>query len=77
MLIDEILTPDSSRFWPKDNYEAGRDQPSFDKQIVRNHLLETGWDKSPPVPSLPEEVVHKTSNAYCEIYERLTGEKIR
>lgn len=76
ILIDEMLTPDSSRFWPKDKYEPGRDQPSFDKQIVRNYLIETGWNKKPPVPTLPEEVVEKTSAAYREIYERLTGKKI-
>ena len=76
ILIDEVLTPDSSRFWPKDKYEPGRDQPSFDKQIVRNYLIETGWNKKPPVPKLPEEVVEKTSAAYCEIYERLTGKKL-
>ena len=76
ILIDEVLTPDSSRFWPKDKYEPGRDQPSFDKQIVRNYLIETGWNKKPPVPKLPDDIVQKTSAAYREIYERLTGRKI-
>lgn len=71
-LVDEVLTPDSSRFWPADVYEPGRDQPSFDKQIVRNHLLETGWDKNPPAPKLPAEIIQTTSRAYQEILERLT-----
>lgn len=76
ILIDEILTPDSSRFWPRDRYEPGRDQPSFDKQIVRNYLLEIAWNQTPPVPTLPGSIVEKTSAAYLEIYERLTGRKI-
>ncbi len=76
ILIDEVLTPDSSRFWPADQYEPGRDQPSFDKQIVRNYCEEIKWDKKPPAPKLPDAVIQKTSNAYREIYERLTGEKI-
>ena len=76
ILIDEILTPDSSRFWPKDVYQPGHDQPSFDKQIVRNYLLEIEWDQSPPAPELPEAVARKTSDAYREIYERLTGKRI-
>ena len=77
ILIDEVLTPDSSRFWPKDQYEAGRDQASFDKQIVRNYLLGIRWNQAPPAPSLPEEVIRKTSRAYCGVYERLTGNKIK
>ena len=77
ILIDEVLTPDSSRFWPKKTYEPGGDQPSFDKQIVRNYLLGIQWNQKPPAPKLPEEVVEKTSAAYCEIYERLTGKKIK
>lgn len=77
ILIDEVLTPDSSRFWPKDKYEVGHDQPSFDKQIVRNYLLEIGWNQQPPVPTLPDEIVQKTSGAYSEIYEKLTGKKIQ
>lgn len=76
LLIDEVLTPDSSRFWPKELYEPGHDQPSFDKQIVRHYCLEINWDKKPPAPELPESVVRKTSEAYCEIYRRLTGKEI-
>jgi len=76
MLIDELLTPDSSRFWSQDQYVEGHDQPSFDKQIVRNYVSGVGWDKSPPAPKLPEEIIEKTSNAYREIYERITGKKI-
>lgn len=73
ILIDEILTPDSSRFWPKDKYEVGHDQPSYDKQIVRNYLLDLKWNQKPPAPRLPDEIVEKTSRAYREIYARLTG----
>lgn len=73
MLIDEALTPDSSRFWPQDQYELGRDQPSFDKQIVRNYLISIGWNKQPPAPLLPEQVVEKTSQAYIEALQRLSG----
>jgi len=76
VLIDEVLTPDSSRFWAQDIYEPGHDQPSFDKQIVRNYCLQINWDKKPPVPELPPSVIQKTSDAYREIYRRLTGEKI-
>ncbi|MDD5088444.1 MAG: phosphoribosylaminoimidazolesuccinocarboxamide synthase [bacterium] len=71
-VVDEVLTPDSSRFWPADRYEPGRDQPSFDKQIVRNHLLDIGWNKTPPAPTLPPEIISKTSQAYQEILRRLT-----
>jgi phosphoribosylaminoimidazole-succinocarboxamide synthase len=71
-VVDEVLTPDSSRFWPADLYEAGRDQPSFDKQIVRNYLVQIGWNKTPPGPELPPEIVAQTVTAYHEIYERLT-----
>ncbi len=77
MLIDEILTPDSSRFWPADRYETGHDQPSFDKQIVRNYLETLAWDKRPPGPELPAEIIARTSGAYCDIYKRLTGKDIR
>jgi len=70
-LIDEVLTPDSSRFWPTDRYEAGRSQESFDKQYVRDWLQATGWDKSPPAPSLPEDVARATSARYREAYDRL------
>jgi phosphoribosylaminoimidazole-succinocarboxamide synthase len=73
ILIDEVLTPDSSRFWPKDTYVAGRSQPSFDKQYVRDHLEAIGWNKQPPVPSLPDDVVTRTRDKYLEAYERLTG----
>lgn len=80
MLIDEVLTPDSSRFWPADAYEPGRDQPSFDKQIVRNYLQELcdagRWDKTPPGPVLPDGVVDKTMDRYLEVYQRLTDERI-
>lgn len=70
MVIDEILTPDSSRFWPKDQYVAGKSQPSFDKQFVRDYLDSVGWDHSPPPPHLPEEVVQQTSAKYREALER-------
>ena len=73
ILIDELLTPDSSRFWPKDRYEIGKDQPSFDKQYVRDYLLSIRWDKKPPAPSLPEHIIVGTSRRYIEAYERLTG----
>lgn len=73
ILIDEVLTPDSSRFWPRDGYEAGRAQPSYDKQFVRDYLESTGWNKQPPPPPLPAEVVRKTSEKYREAYLRLTG----
>ncbi len=77
ILIDEVLTPDSSRFWPADQYQPGRDQPSFDKQYVRNYLQELvdagQWDKTPPAPALPEVVVNNTLAKYREAYTRLTG----
>jgi phosphoribosylaminoimidazole-succinocarboxamide synthase len=73
ILCDEVLTPDSSRFWPADAYEPGHAQPSFDKQYVRDYLLSIKWNKEPPVPALPEEVVAKTSEKYREAYERMTG----
>ncbi len=73
ILIDEVLTPDSSRFWPADDYEPGRDQASFDKQYVRNYLETLDWDKTPPGPTLPDDVVANTSKKYIEAYERLTG----
>ena len=74
ILVDEILTPDSSRFWPADGYEPGHDQPSFDKQFVRNYLDTLDWDKTPPGPDLPEEIVARTRAKYVEAYERLTGQ---
>jgi len=72
-LIDECLTPDSSRFWPADQYRAGQVQPSFDKQYVRDYLTEIGWDRTPPAPELPPEVAAKTGEKYCEAFHRLTG----
>lgn len=76
MLIDEVLTPDSSRFWPKDGYAAGKSQMSFDKQYVRDYLEAIGWDKNPPAPALPDEIVSKTSEKYLEAYTRLTGKTL-
>ena len=76
ILIDEVLTPDSSRFWPADRYAPGKGQPSFDKQFVRDYLETLDWDKTPPGPILPEEVVAKTTAKYLEAYERLTGQKL-
>jgi len=75
ILIDEILTPDSSRFWPADQYAPGHDQPSFDKQFVRNYLEAQPWDKTPPAPTLPPDVVQGTRKRYIEAYEKLTGRK--
>lgn len=77
LLIDEVLTPDSSRFWPADSYEPGRGQPSLDKQPVRDFLDGlTDWDKSPPPPDLPDEVVRETTDRYLEIFRRLTGTEL-
>ncbi|MBC8548362.1 MAG: phosphoribosylaminoimidazolesuccinocarboxamide synthase [Candidatus Brocadiales bacterium] len=76
LLIDEILTPDSSRFWPMENYSPGKPQPSFDKQFVRDYLESTGWDKNSPPPSLPEEIIQTTSKKYLESYSKLTGKEI-
>ena len=76
VLIDEVLTPDSSRFWPLAGYEPGKSQPSFDKQYVRDWLTESGWDREPPAPELPEEVARKTSEKYVQAYEILTGGKL-
>ena len=75
ILIDEVLTPDSSRFWPADQYAPGRSQPSFDKQFVRDWLSGSGWDKQSPPPALPDEIVAKTRAKYVEAYERLTGKE--
>ena len=72
LLIDELLTPDSSRFWPKDDYEPGRPQQSFDKQFVRDYLEQVGWDKRPPAPPLPDDIVQKTVKRYAEALARLT-----
>jgi phosphoribosylaminoimidazole-succinocarboxamide synthase len=71
---DEVLTPDSSRYWPADSYEPGHGQPSFDKQFVRDWASESGWDKTPPAPEVPEEVVAGTRARYVEAYEKITGE---
>lgn len=76
ILIDEMLTPDSSRFWPADEYEPGRDQPSFDKQFVRNWLETQTWDKQPPAPPLPQDVVDGTRRRYLEAFETLTGTRL-
>jgi phosphoribosylaminoimidazole-succinocarboxamide synthase len=76
VLIDEVLTPDSSRFWPRDQYRPGGVQPSFDKQFVRDYLEQIRWNKQPPVPSLPDEVVTKTRDKYLEAYRRLTGQEL-
>ena len=73
LLIDEILTPDSSRFWPKDSYRPGGPQPSFDKQFLRDYLLSLNWPKSPPAPELPPEIIEKTREKYLEALRRLTG----
>jgi phosphoribosylaminoimidazole-succinocarboxamide synthase len=74
VLADEVLTPDSSRFWPEDGYEPGRSQPSFDKQFVRDWASGSGWDAKPPAPALPDDVVEGTRARYVEAYERITGE---
>jgi phosphoribosylaminoimidazole-succinocarboxamide synthase len=76
ILIDEVLTPDSSRFWPKDQYKPGEPQPSFDKQFVRDYLETLGWDKTPPAPKLPKEIIEKTSHKYLEAYQRLIGKSL-
>ena len=77
VLIDEILTPDSSRFWPLDQYREGASQPSFDKQFIRDWLEKSGWNKTPPPPSLPEDVINKTSQKYLEAFKKLTGQDIK
>ena len=74
---DEICTPDSSRFWPLDRYEPGRGQPSFDKQFVRDWASSTGWDRNPPAPAIPDDVVARTRDKYIEAYERITGQPFR
>lgn len=76
LLIDEVLTPDSSRFWPAAEYVPGRSQPSFDKQFVRDYLETLAWDKTPPAPALPPEIVARTQAKYLEAYERLTGAQL-
>jgi phosphoribosylaminoimidazole-succinocarboxamide synthase len=76
LLIDELLTPDSSRFWPQDQYRPGRAQPSFDKQYVRDYLETIGWNKQPPVPTLPDDVVARTREKYLEAYRRIVGREL-
>jgi phosphoribosylaminoimidazole-succinocarboxamide synthase len=75
-LIDEVLTPDSSRFWPADSYQPGQGQPSFDKQFVRDWLTQTGWDKNSPPPELPNEIVKKTQEKYLEVFQILTDRSL-
>ncbi|MBM3941852.1 MAG: phosphoribosylaminoimidazolesuccinocarboxamide synthase [SAR202 cluster bacterium] len=76
ILIDELLTPDSSRFWDAAGYEPGKSQPNYDKQFVRDYLLGLGWNQQPPAPALPEDVVARTSQRYLEAYQKLTGERL-
>jgi phosphoribosylaminoimidazole-succinocarboxamide synthase len=76
ILIDEVLTPDSSRFWPAGQYQAGKSQASFDKQFVRDYLETLDWNKTPPGPIIPPEIVSKTTGKYLDAYERLTGKKL-
>jgi len=75
-VMDEALTPDSSRFWPADSYKVGSNPPSYDKQFVRDWLESTGWNKTPPAPALPPEVAQRTSEKYMEAFERLTGQQL-
>lgn len=77
ILIDELLTPDSSRFWDVALYKVGQAQPSYDKQLVRDWLVQSGWNKEPPAPMLPQEVIEATTAKYVQAYERLTGEKLK
>ena len=77
ILVDEVLTPDSSRFWPADQYRPGGGQPSFDKQFVRDWLLASRWDRNSPPPALPDEVVARTREKYVEAYVRLTGREFQ
>ena len=76
LLVDEVLTPDSSRFWPADEYEPGRSQPSFDKQFVRDYLETLDWDKKPPAPAIPPEIAAATTARYLEAYRLLTGKEL-
>jgi phosphoribosylaminoimidazole-succinocarboxamide synthase len=77
MLIDEVLTPDSSRFWPRADYEPGRSQPSFDKQFVRDYLEQIRWNKQPPVPTLPDDIIRRTREKYVEAYRLLAGRELQ
>lgn len=74
--MDEVLTPDSSRFWPAESYAVGKNPPSYDKQYVRDWLESSGWNKSPPAPALPADVAQKTSEKYMGAFERITGGKL-
>ncbi len=76
ILIDEVLTPDSSRFWPDDEYETGRGQASFDKQFLRDYLLSLDWDKNPPSPSLPDDIIEKTGQRYQDALQKISGQQI-
>ena len=76
ILIDELLTPDSSRFWDAEGYAPGKSQPSYDKQFVRDWLTDQGWDQEPPAPELPDDVVQQTAVLYRQAYQRLTGESL-
>ena len=76
LLVDEVLTPDSSRFWAADGYQPGRSQPPFDKQLVRDYLEKSGWNKQPPAPSLPPDIIEATRERYREAYRRLTGREL-
>ena len=76
IIVDEVLTPDSSRFWPLDKYETGRGQDSYDKQFARDYLLSINFNKQPPPPPLPEDIIKRTSEKYLDIYEKLTGESL-
>ena len=76
ILIDELLTPDSSRFWDMEGYQPGQSQPNYDKQFVRDYLLEQGWNQEPPAPNLPQDVVAKTSERYLQAYYRITGQRL-
>jgi phosphoribosylaminoimidazole-succinocarboxamide synthase len=76
ILVDEVLTPDSSRFWPQDKYSVGRGQESYDKQFVRDYLLSINFNKQPPPPTLPEDIIRKTSEKYLDIYKKITGDNL-
>jgi len=76
ILIDEVLTPDSSRFWEGTQYAPGKSQPNYDKQFVRDWLLEQPWDRTPPAPALPDDIIEKTRERYLEAYRRLTGQAL-
>jgi phosphoribosylaminoimidazole-succinocarboxamide synthase len=77
ILIDEVLTPDSSRFWPKTGYKPGKPQPSFDKQFVRDYLESLSWDKTPPAPNLPGDIIKKTAQKYLQAFKKLTGKTFK